>query len=804
MTDEQTKLPLFSCSIYSLNSGNGVITDEAGKYTFVVDRKTDSIALSMVGYKTMVKRVTKELNQVINFEAQPVSAALDAVVIAVKAKFTKAQRLIKKVIDNKDRNDVFNNSTYQAQVYDKMEVDLKNIPDKIQKNRLLKPLAFVFENMDTTADNQKTLPVYLSENTSNFYYKKNPEKERSDYTAIKSSGLDNSSILTYVDGLYKRINIYNNNLKLADINFVSPIADNALNYYNYQILDTLYFDSHRCIQVRFDPQQFGSNTFKGYMWIADTVYAIKSMVMHMDKNANINFVDKFEISQFFEAKSHGKFFPQKNILYIDMTVPAMKKTGIVATKTTLYKDAILNNKNIDTAFEKKKVDVASLVNDTLNFEELRFEPLSTSESSVYKLMDTLNKIPVVETYSKIISALSDGYYTTGHVDIGNIYSFYTSNYIEGNRFNFGLKTNKDFNSRIQLKGYAGYATRDRQVRYLLSSLFVLNTKQWSTLKLTYSSDLYGTYEHEDELDQNSIFASVLRRVKSSHIRLINRREGDITFKQYFNNGFGFFAKVNHSNLTPYFNVYYTHDQFTPYLVTKPGVFNDYRVNEASVSLRFAHKEYYITQHYTRGSFGSNYPIILLTYTKGLKVNNGFLKSDFDYDKWNLNIDHDFTLGRIGQLTYTVDAGITQGVLPIVLLDVQKGNDTYYYNKYAFNNMNRYEFATDKYVSLSVQQTFGSFPFNYIPGIRKLKWRSLITFKGVLGDMTQANKIANGYYDMSIDYHFTVPDKIPYMEAGVGIDNIFHLIRLDAVWRLNYLNNPGICKFGIKGSVELKL
>lgn len=743
------------------------------------------------------------MSQVINFEAEPSSKEMEGVVVAVKVKYTKAQRLVKKVIDAKDRNNVFNNSTYQTQVYDKIEVDLKNIPEKIQNNALLKPLAFVFNNMDTTADKQKVLPVYLSESNSDFYYKKNPEKERYDYKAIKSSGLENSSMLTYIDGLYKRINVYDNNIKLADVNFVSPVAENALSYYNYHILDTLYFSSHRCIQVQFDPIQFGSNTFKGYMWIADTAYAIKSIVMHMDKNANINFIDKFEISQFFEAENQKKFFPEKNILYIDLTMPAMKKTGIIAKKTTVYKDAILNNNNIDTAFNKKNVDVASIVHDTSSWEKIRFEPLSRSENSVYHLMDTLNKIPVVATYAKIISALSDGYYTTGHVDIGNLYSTYTNNIIEGNRFTFGLKTNRYFNQRIQLRGYVGLSTKDKQTRYLLSSLFVLNPKQWTTLRLIYSSDLYDTYDHDDELDQNSIFASFLRRVKSSKIRLVNRKEADITFKRYLDNGIGIGTELKNSTLSPFFNVYYTHDGFTPYLYTKPGVYNNYKVNEITFSLRYSYKEKFITEHYRRGSLGSNYPIITLAYTKGIKVNNGFLKSDFNFSKWNLNLQHDFTDGRIGQLSYTIDAGLTQGILPIVLLDVQKGNDTYYYNKYAYNNMNRYEFATDKYVGLSVQQSFGSFPFNYLPLIKKLKWRSLATFKGIMGDMTQANKIANGYYDTSINYHFTIPDKIPYMEAGLGIDNIFHLIRIDAVWRLNYLNNPGISKFGIKGSIEFK-
>ena len=72
--DAQTMQPLFSCSVYSLNSGNGVITDENGKYSFWVDSKTDTIAISMIGYKTILKPLSKLQRQVINFEAEPAAA----------------------------------------------------------------------------------------------------------------------------------------------------------------------------------------------------------------------------------------------------------------------------------------------------------------------------------------------------------------------------------------------------------------------------------------------------------------------------------------------------------------------------------------------------------------------------------------------------------------------------------------------------------------------------------------------------------------------------------------------------------
>ena len=326
VTDAKTGQPLFSCSVYALNSGNGVITDENGKFIFTISDRTDSIAISMIGYKTLVKSVTKASEQVINFQAEAAANEMAAVVLSVKPKYTKAQRLILKVIKNKPVNDAFNNKTFQCQVYDKMEVDLKNLPEKLEKNRLMRPLAFAFNNQDTTKDNDKLLPVFLSETNSDYYYRKNPEKDRYDYTAIKSSGFDNKSILTFIDRLYKKINIYDNYIKLVDVNFESPIADNALNSYEYHILDTVYFGSHRCIQVQFSPAHFGSNTFNGYLWIADTSYAIKSLVMHMDKSANVNFVKKFEISQFFEAEEQGKIFTGQDY-FIYGPGCAIKKTN---------------------------------------------------------------------------------------------------------------------------------------------------------------------------------------------------------------------------------------------------------------------------------------------------------------------------------------------------------------------------------------------------------------------------------------------------------------------------------------------
>ena len=434
--------------------------------------------------------------------------------------------LIRNVIKNKNTNDVFNAGSYQCQVYDKIEVDAKNIPQRLQTSRFMKPLAFALENMDTTKDNDLALPIFITESNADFYFQKKPEKKRYDYTAIQSSGVDNKSFLKYVDGLYKNINVYDNNVKLADVNFVSPIADNALNYYNYDILDTLVIDHHSCIQVKFDPKNEGSNTFRGYLWITDTSYAVKSLVMRIYKNANVNFIKKLEISQVFGYSNYDKFLPERSELYIDLIVPQFKKFGAIVKKTTMFRNAILNNSQIDTAFDKTPADLSMMTKDTANWATKRFEPLSKSEQSIYTLIDSLQKVPTAILYEKLISAITTGYYTTGNVDIGNIYNFYTNNRTEGNRFNFGLQTNPGFNRHIQLSGYLGYSTKINQTSYMASSTFVLTRKQWSTLYVQYMNDITGSYDYSKYApDETSIFSlsAILQRANATPLRLVNKK-----------------------------------------------------------------------------------------------------------------------------------------------------------------------------------------------------------------------------------------------------------------------------------------
>ena len=157
-----------------------------------------------------------------------------------------------------------------------------------------------------------------------------------------------------------------------------------------------------------------------------------------------------------------------------------------------------------------------------------------------------------------------------------------------------------------------------------------------------------------------------------------------------------------------------------------------------------------------------------------------------------------SISPIGKLKYLIEAGKIIGTVPFPLLKLHEGNETYAFDTYAFNMMNLYEFASDTYLSATLEHHFNGFFLNRIPLMRKLKWREVAYAKGLVGDISDNNSRENAL----LDFPSTLGDvNKPYAEVGVGIENIFKFFRVDAIWRLTHLDNPDITKFAIMCKVQ---
>ncbi|HEY4154546.1 MAG TPA: DUF5686 family protein, partial [Puia sp.] len=199
----------------------------------------------------------------------------------------------------------------------------------------------------------------------------------------------------------------------------------------------------------------------------------------------------------------------------------------------------------------------------------------------------------------------------------------------------------------------------------------------------------------------------------------------------------------------------------------------------------------------RTSLGSDYPIVDLKYTRGIP---GVFGSSQQYDKLYASLSDYIKVPPIGSIYYNVFAGKTYGTLPYPFLNLAPGNETYYYDQYAFSLMNKFEYLHDQYLGVNFEHNIGNGLFRFIPFTRKMKFRQFYTIKTLWGNLTDANKS----YNSSSDYTFRSLDGKTYMEVGTGVDNIFKILRVDFIWRVLPTDIPATAheRFGVFGSLRL--
>jgi len=192
--------------------------------------------------------------------------------------------------------------------------------------------------------------------------------------------------------------------------------------------------------------------------------------------------------------------------------------------------------------------------------------------------------------------------------------------------------------------------------------------------------------------------------------------------------------------------------------------------------------------------GSPYPIVEVKYTKGI---SGVLNSSYNYSKLSGNIHNYKKIPPLGSIYFNLFGGKTFGTLPYLFLDVAPGNEIYYYNEYAFNLMNKFEYIHDKYAGINFEHNFGNGLFRFIPLTRKLKFRQFWTAKALWGSLSDKNYQLN----RASGLNFQSLNGKTYLELGTGIDNIFKVLRFDLIYRPLPLSHSQVNsqRFGVFGS-----
>jgi hypothetical protein len=408
------------------------------------------------------------------------------------------------------------------------------------------------------------------------------------------------------------------------------------------------------------------------------------------------------------------------------------------------------------------------------------------------MVDTLLKMPEFRKLTNTMYFVSIGYKNIGNYEIGPWHNWMTYNVVEGTRVRFDLGTNPRFSKQIFLHGYMAYGFLDKQFKHKLDGTYLFKKNPRTSLHVSYKKDIDNGQTYYDEISQDNIFATAARK-QGVPLKYMKVDEKKMDYLHEWKNGFSV-------------NIVGTNKAYEPLLNLPPKSFfsastkqDALTTSEVSMRIRYAFLEKFLNSTFNRVSLGSPYPIGEIKLTKGV---SGLFESGYDYMKLSGGVSHYKKIPPFGSIYYNLFAGKTFGTLPYMMLDLAPGNEIYYYNKYAFNLMNKYQYLHDRYAGINFEHNIGNGVFRFVPLLKKLKFRQFYSARALRGSLSTANYNFN--MPAGSPYTFESLNGKTYVEVGTGVDNILKVLRFDFVWLLapqsNFNNDTK--RFGIFGSFRM--
>ena len=827
ITDSLTNEPLMYITVQYEGKGVGGISNAQGEYEVETRSGWNELTFSAIGYVTKKVKFAPG-TKVLNVKMMTDDIMLSEVVVKPKKekysrKNNPAVEFMKKVIANKKELKLEENDYYQYQKYEKMKMSINDVtPEKMEKG-IYKKFSFFKDQVEVSPKtNKMILPISIKETGSKTIYRKNPKSKKTIIEGMNSTGIEEffstgDMLGTILNDVFSDINIYDDDIRLLQRRFVSPIGRGAISFYKFYLMDTLMVDKRECVHLTFVPQNSQDFGFTGHLYVVkDSTYAVKKCTMNLPKNTGVNFVENLDIVQEFEQ------LPDSNWVLTDddMTVElAFVKgiQGLEVQRTTKYTD--YNFDEIEARLFRLKGNVIKESNMLAKSDEywakVRQVPLTKKESTMDLFMNRIEQIPGFKYVIFGAKALIENFVETGSkehpskFDFGPINTIITSNYVNGTRFRLSGLTTGNFHPHWNFSGYGAYGTRDHKWFYSAQAAYSFNKREYVLwefpkhyLAFKYTYDVMSPMDKYLDTDKDNVFVGWKWTTvdQMSYIR-----DATLTYELETPIGFSMKAMARLRNDEPAGGVlqYWKNDGKTPGIWDETNtLIKDITTTELGISLRYAPGETFVNTKQRRVPVSLDAPQFTLSHTLGIK---GVLGGEYNFNLTEASIRKRFWFGSWGKLDVTLRAGAQWNKVPFPLLNLPMANLSYInQHNESFNLINNMEFLNDRYGSLALTYDMNGKLFNRIPLIKKLKWREIFRIRGLYGTLTDKN---NPYKSHDNDlFLFPMRDgqptsfvmgKTPYVEASVGIYNIFKLLHIEYVRRLTYTDIPGVKKDGIR-------
>jgi hypothetical protein len=818
--DASTKKTLPYTSIRIMKTSNGCSSDNNGSFSFYAKVGQDTLVVTSVGYGEQRIAITPNTKMPLTIALKPENYDLPEVVVKPKReryskKNNPSVELARNIINRREANSPLNKDFYSRERHEKLNLALNDFNAE-GGSAFGKKFDFLKEYIDTSLVSGKPiLHVSARELIATDYFQKDPERQRRHIKARRHNGIDdvfsNGEIESLFEEVFKDVDIFQDNISIFSSKFVSPISKLGPTFYKYYIMDTVEIDGERCIDLAFTPFNVESFGFTGHIYVtADTALFIKTLEMNVPHEINMNFVDYMNIRQEFSRTADGIRLLDKETLTAELKV-VNALTGFYVHREVNYRDHIFEKSEFASAILKSPSPTVEDDNSTSKSDEYwvehGFTVVSKKERSVGEMLKKLRENPVYYWTEKCISFLFTGWVPLTKVNppvfYGPVNTTFSYNDLEGWRLRTGAMTSAYLNPHLFANFYVAYGIRDNKWKYMGELEYSFKKKKEHpnefpihSLRLRYENDIYQYGQNYLYTNKDNLFIS-LKRQEDNKIGYV--RKAEFTYKKEFYNNFSFDITLrNRTDIAT---------QFVPFERTSTddnGVTTITPVekltrSEIEVGLRYAPNEKYIQNKWNRRSLNPEHPVFTLSHKMGFK---GVLGSEFNYHHTEFGFHKRFWFSAFGYTDCIIKAGKVWNKVPYPLLIIPNANLSYTIQQESYSLMNAMEFFNDQYASWDLTYNMNGLILNRIPFIKKLGWREILSFRGMFGHLSKKNRpdpLNSGELFIfpyeNYEQHYL--GTMPYMEVGVGIANIFKVLRVDYVHRLTYRDMPNIDKWGIR-------
>ena len=804
--DSLTREPIPYASVLLKGTDRGVLTDDNGRYTIVTTLPFDSVMASSLGYTTR-KRGD---NVQVDIDLVSTGVLLGEVIAKPKRehyskKNNPAVAFMEKIRHTQDLNDPRRHDNYNYNKYERITLALNDYQfNDSAKRGFDKMFSFVKEYIDTSEVSGKPiLNVALREKLSSVHYRKEPKGEKEFVTGLRSSGidemLDKQSMQTFYEDVLREVDVYDNDIVLMQTRFVSPLSRIAPDFYKFYLTDTVFVDTTRCVELTFVPRNPSTMGFTGrfYVPVGDTTMFIKRIVLRVPHDINLNFINGLVISQDYEKAPDGSRLKTKDDMILEASV-VPGSGGLYGRRQTVY-----DSHNFDPAPDASifKRGVAQIYAPGAEYrgqdfwDENRKAEIAQGVNGIEKMMERMRQVPLFYWTEKVVKVLVSGYVPTAkksYFDIGPMTSLVSYNSVEGLRLRAGGMTTANLSRRWFARGYGAYGFRDHKWKYKAELEYSFRDKNYHSrefpihsLRATQLYDLDRLGQISSVHNADNFFLSVSRlpdRQMTYH--RVSKLEYILETEQHFS----LEARIQQER-----------QYSTPFMTFVNGYgenFRHYTMNSFRLQLRYApgEKFYQLTTGRTRINFDAPEMVISHTYAP-----KGFMGNPFALNVTEASFFKRIWLSAFGYVDMTLKGGHVWSRTPYPGLLIPGANLSYLIIPDLFSCMNPMEFINDSYAQWDLTYWANGLILNYIPIIKRLKLREAFMFKGVWGHLSDRNKpwLNPDLYGFPEINNTQLMSDTPYMEVGVGLDNLLKVFRVDYTWRLTYRDNPGACKQGLR-------